>query len=426
MTFPFTENGFPSGRGNSDRLKRPKLTISNLSDTGLTASWEAVDTATGYKVFVNQVEVYSGANLTFNVTGLDPWISNIIQVKAFNAEKESSFALFIKASKTLQQPVLSLVSKTDTTINLSGTNPDNLPDVELYQDGVLISEGSLNTWELTGLNPETSYTFTMRVGSGGIWSTMSAPLTVVTDEAEPVDPVDPEPEFEIVDLYGLDDLGPVYDASIMSTVWQDLDGTVPALEGDDVRRIDDVRGMHPPLLLQTGDTPCKYVNRNNVMCLEKLAGFSRYILSSALLYDAPFSIGIGFYYTNPDSTRALYRNGDRTLQALSNSVQVNLSNSTNVPKMNANVCSFVDRRDATGRRALDTWEGEKIDNPNAGVSNMTPSSFEIIGSSSMQGYLNRFFVINRYISDSEVESVLPRLTEGQLIVSSFWVGEFES
>ena len=190
MTFPFTSNGFPSGRGNSDRLKRPKLTISNLSDDGLTASWEAVDDATGYKVFVNQVEVYSGANLTFNVTGLDPWISNAIQVKAFNAEKESSFALFIKPSKTLQQPTLSLVSKTDTTINLSGTNPDNLPDVELYQNGVLISTGSLTTWELTGLTESTSYTFTMRVGSGGNWSPMSSPLTVVTDEvgSEPVEP----------------------------------------------------------------------------------------------------------------------------------------------------------------------------------------------------------------------------------------------
>ena len=122
----------------------------------------------------------------------------------------------------LARPALSLVSKTDTTINLSGTNPDNLPDVELYQDGTLIGEGSLTTWDLTGLNPETSYTFTMRVGSGGNWSPMSSPLTVVTDEAgsEPVDPVDPNaPVITQLAIVG---------ASIMQQSFQGVGSTITA------------------------------------------------------------------------------------------------------------------------------------------------------------------------------------------------------
>ena len=91
---------------------------------------------------------------------------------------------------SLLRPTVFLLSKTDTTITLGATNPNNHDTVELYQNGELISTGSVFEWELTGLTAETSYSFTARTSLDGVFSPMSSPLTVVTDEvgSEPVEP----------------------------------------------------------------------------------------------------------------------------------------------------------------------------------------------------------------------------------------------
>lgn len=182
MNFPFGEGQFPVSIGNAtDRLERPILTVSGLIDSSVIVSWEAVDTATGYLVFVNGTQEYSGSNLTFEVTGLNTWERNSIQVKAFNVDKESSFATYIKPSKALTKPVLTLVSKTDTTVSLIATNPDGQSLVELYQDGVLVSSaGNVFEWELTGLTSQQGYDYYIRTGSGqGNWSEPTPVLHVI-------------------------------------------------------------------------------------------------------------------------------------------------------------------------------------------------------------------------------------------------------
>ena len=172
-----------AGGGNASPLAR--LTLTEIARTldSIDLSWDNPDSLSSFEVYRNGVLVSTQAGTTYSATSLPLGETSYFSVRGTDGEFFSPSSNVITHVAALQQPALSLVSKTNTTINLSGTNPDNLPDVELYQDGVLISEGSLTTWELTGLNPETSYTYTMRVGSGGNWSPMSAPLTVMTDEA---------------------------------------------------------------------------------------------------------------------------------------------------------------------------------------------------------------------------------------------------
>lgn len=186
MNFPFSEGQFPAlGGSGTDRLKRPKLTVSELIDYSVIVSWGDVESATGYSVLVNGIEKYSGSNLTYEILGLNPWVRNSIQVKAFNVDKESSFATYIKPSKELTTPILTLESKTDTRVSMVATNPDSLNMFELYQNGLLVSTGNVFTFSLEGLSPDTSYEFMVRVGDGEtIWSDMSEMLRVITDKTD--------------------------------------------------------------------------------------------------------------------------------------------------------------------------------------------------------------------------------------------------
>ncbi|AHX01171.1 putative glycosyl hydrolase [Nitrincola phage 1M3-16] len=182
MTFPYGEGGFPQVFP-VDKLARPSPRITNRGITEATIAWDAVAGATNYVVLRNGVQVASGNIFEYTFTGLTSGQLNSVQVKAEGGGKESRFATIGITTGRLTRPVLSVVSKTSTTINLASTNPDGMSEVELYQNGELISQGSLFTWGLTGLQADTEYSFAARVGDGeGNWSPMSLVLVVRTDE----------------------------------------------------------------------------------------------------------------------------------------------------------------------------------------------------------------------------------------------------
>jgi len=66
------------------------LNASNITQTSFKANWNSVSNATGYKLFVNGSEIYSGANTNFNVTSLGIGSANNYYVKAINGAGESA------------------------------------------------------------------------------------------------------------------------------------------------------------------------------------------------------------------------------------------------------------------------------------------------------------------------------------------------
>jgi hypothetical protein len=78
-------------------------------------------------------------------------------------------------------PTLSLVSKTDTTVDLSWTTVANATTYELQRDTVTVQNTSATTFGDTGRTPETAYTYRVRgvnTSGNGPWS---SELVVTTD-----------------------------------------------------------------------------------------------------------------------------------------------------------------------------------------------------------------------------------------------------
>lgn len=83
----------------------------------------------------------------------------------------------------LTRPVLTLVSKTDTTITVSSSNPDDLSLIQFYINNELVYLGSDFQRTFTGLTEDTLYNIQARTSDGaGNWSQWGS-LTVRTDEA---------------------------------------------------------------------------------------------------------------------------------------------------------------------------------------------------------------------------------------------------
>jgi hypothetical protein len=58
-------------------------------ETTLTATWDAVSEATGYKVFIDDKLVYSGSDLTYKATELTPDKTYVVELVSFNSAGES-------------------------------------------------------------------------------------------------------------------------------------------------------------------------------------------------------------------------------------------------------------------------------------------------------------------------------------------------
>jgi hypothetical protein len=87
--------GYPNLKWYYDLLPAAPPTPADLTNTVLTKSeatftWSASATATGYKLYQDDVEIYSGANLTYQATGLTPNTAYAFKVSATNAVGESA------------------------------------------------------------------------------------------------------------------------------------------------------------------------------------------------------------------------------------------------------------------------------------------------------------------------------------------------
>jgi len=159
----------------------------NITNSSFTAHWGAVTGATGYKLYVDGINVYTGASTSCNVTGLAAGTSYTYYVTATNAgggysdDSDSVDVLLVP-----EIPIANIASdltKTSFTANWdSSTGADNYI---LYVDGVPAYNGPYTDFTKTGLTAGTSHTYYVKATNDGGTSGASNTINVSTLTASP-------------------------------------------------------------------------------------------------------------------------------------------------------------------------------------------------------------------------------------------------
>ncbi|MBX2828806.1 MAG: M36 family metallopeptidase [Flavobacteriaceae bacterium] len=148
------------------------LQASNITDSSLTLTWTASTdnvAVTGYEVFQDGVSIGTTANTQMDVTGLFPETTYDYYVIAFDAEANES-----APSNTISPTTLPDSTPPSTPIGLSVFNvtadsvflvwtgsSDNVgvTGYNVYQDGVFVGSTASTSFNVTGLDSDTTYGF---------------------------------------------------------------------------------------------------------------------------------------------------------------------------------------------------------------------------------------------------------------------------
>jgi chitodextrinase len=173
------------------------LTSSNISQSSFTLSWSAsADNVrvTSYDVYMNGTLVNSVTGTTVGITGLAPYTTYAMTVRAKDAAENVSNASIVLNVTTLDitppsvPSNLSASSLTQSGFRLTWTaSTDNVgvTGYYVYQDGVQIALVATNSANVTGLNASTRYVMTVRArDAAGNTSAASTSLTVLTPDTQ--------------------------------------------------------------------------------------------------------------------------------------------------------------------------------------------------------------------------------------------------
>jgi uncharacterized repeat protein (TIGR02059 family) len=178
------------------------LKISNASQTGATLSWAAPADSDGsvvsYAVYSDGILIGSTINTTFDVTELTP--GNLYSLGVRAVDSNGNWSDDLAASFSTASPSWSAGSLQASNITTDSLTLNWIPAYDssstvaysVYQDGNLLAavDGSLDTLEITGLLPDTAYSFRIEAqNSYGFWSTSGPQISVTT--LPPADVVPP-------------------------------------------------------------------------------------------------------------------------------------------------------------------------------------------------------------------------------------------
>ncbi len=178
------------------------LLASDITEVSVVLSWTAAANNSSikeYGIYSNSVLVAKsvGAETTYKITGLDPGTSYTFTVRSIDANNkisgDSNLATFatntIIGNPILDPPTRLIASEiTETSVVLSWTAPANnssITEYGIYSKNILVatSNGSETSYKITGLLPETAYSFTIKaIGKEGTLSSDSNSKTVITNK----------------------------------------------------------------------------------------------------------------------------------------------------------------------------------------------------------------------------------------------------
>jgi chitodextrinase len=170
------------------------LATSAVSVTGLTLTWSAApdDVATTlYEIFRNGVSLGTTTALSKTLTGLTPDTAYTFTVRARDAAanwSDLSSPLAVSTPPDTTAPSVpaglnaSVVSVSSLTLKWTVATDDvRVTGYEVFRDGISVGTATAASRNITGLTPDTAYTFTVRARDAAAnWSTPSAPLAVAT------------------------------------------------------------------------------------------------------------------------------------------------------------------------------------------------------------------------------------------------------
>ncbi|MBJ6360147.1 lytic polysaccharide monooxygenase [Paenibacillus sp. GCM10012307] len=172
------------------------LTSSNVTTNSVSLSWNASTDnvgVNGYQIFQgsNQIGTVSGSTLSYNVTGLSPNTTYSFNVKASDAagnvsSNSNTVSVTTLSSSTpdTQAPTAPgglqvLGAPTSNSIQLkwnASTDNVGVTGYQIYRGSTLVTtvSGTTTSYTVTGLNPSTTYTFSVRaIDAAGNQSTAS-------------------------------------------------------------------------------------------------------------------------------------------------------------------------------------------------------------------------------------------------------------
>lgn len=178
------------------------LSATAVSGNQINLSW-IVSTdnvgVTGYNVYRNGVQVGTAVGISYSDTGLDSWVSYSYTVAACDAAGNCSAPSTAASAKTLDNVAPSVPTGlagsafSTTQINLTwNASTDNVgvSGYEVYRNGVKIGTPSSTSYSDTGLQPATSYSYTVAAcDAAGNCSAQSTAISASTvDNIAPTTP----------------------------------------------------------------------------------------------------------------------------------------------------------------------------------------------------------------------------------------------
>ncbi len=178
------------------------LTANNTTTTSTDLSWTASTDnvgVTGYDVYEGVMVIGSTATTSFNVTGLTPSTNYSFSVVAKDAagnESAASAPLVVTTLDDTSPPTaptnLTASNTTTTTTDLSwtaSTDDIGVTEYDIYEGAAVIGSSPTTSFNVTGLAPETNYSFTVVAkDAAGNESPPSNAVAVITDTPPDTEP----------------------------------------------------------------------------------------------------------------------------------------------------------------------------------------------------------------------------------------------
>jgi len=168
----------------------PNVTApTDITNTSFTANWATVTGATSYKLFIDDVEAYSGTDLSFNKTGLSPNSTHNYYVKAVNASGTSPIGNSISLTLKTDAPVANVATSiTDISFTANWATVTGATGYNLFVDGTSVYTGTSTSANITGLTANSSHSYYVTATNAGGNSTNSNTINLTLNPATPVAP----------------------------------------------------------------------------------------------------------------------------------------------------------------------------------------------------------------------------------------------
>jgi len=159
----------------------------NITSSSFTAHWYSVSNATGYKLYIDDVETVLGNVTTYNVTGLVEASSHNYYVKAINTSGESSVSNTINLTLLSAAPTaLNATNITETSFTANWNAVTGATGYKLYIDGsgTPITLGLVSNYSATGLTKGTHHTYYIKaiLNTGDTPNSNTISLYTISDE----------------------------------------------------------------------------------------------------------------------------------------------------------------------------------------------------------------------------------------------------